>query len=515
VLKAKLSSLTGFKKYAAAFVLGALMTLSAPPAGAFFVLLLCVPGFVWLARSSATKKEAFFIGWAFGAGYFIFGLYWISRALFVDIQQFWWVLPLSAIIGPAIIALYYSLIPLLAWRYRKNEAAYALMIVLAWSAIEWVRGHAFTGFPWNLPGYSWQYVLPVMQANAAIGIYGLTLLTLLWAAIPAVGRKLATALVLLFLVVLSAGWARLALYPTAQLGDNTVRIVQPNIEESLKWSRADMQINFMSLLGLSSKPDTLKQPLTFVVWPETATMPNQQPSRLTDPLYGPNLPKGATSLIGALRVDQDKHEVYNSVTVVDPKLNIVTQYNKHHLVPFGEYMPLRSLLNMSPIGNKVADIIGDFTRGDGVQTLNVGNNLPRPSPLICYEAIFPGEVADEKDRPDWLVNVTNDSWYGKTTGPHQHFESARVRAIEEGLPLVRVANTGISATVDPVGRIIGELPLGKQDVLDTILPAKLPRTLYARFGDTLFFLMLVLLGILGETLLKLPHDKSVRKVADR
>ena len=512
MLKAKLSTLTGFKKYVTAFGLGAVMTLSTPPVGAFFVLLLCVPGFIWLALNSKTKKETFLTGWAFGAGYFIFGLYWVSVALFVDISQFWWVLPLSAILGPAVIALYYALVPLLAWRYRKNEAAYGLMFVVAWAQIEWMRGHAFTGFPWNLAGYTWQHVLPVMQANAAVGIYGLTLLTLLWAAAPALGRKSAVALTLLFLLVVGTGWARFAFHPVMQLGDNTVRIVQPNIQESLKWNKADLHINFMHSLGISAQPTVLKQPITFVIWPETALMPDQQPSSLTMQLFQANLPKGSTAVLGALRVAD--RQIYNSVTIADKNLSIVAQYDKHHLVPFGEFMPFRKFLNMTPVGNRVADIIGDFTRGPGVTTLHIGDGLPKPSPLICYEAIFPGEVADETDRPDWLVNVTNDSWYGRTAGPHQHLESARVRAIEEGLPLVRAANTGISATIDPLGRIIGMLPLGKEGVVDTILPAPLhTMTLYARFGDTLFFLMLVLLGILGETL-KLSQDKAVRKIAN-
>lgn len=503
--------LTGPKKYAVAFILGALMTLSTPPIGAFFVLLLCVPGLIWLTQHSKTKTETFLTGWAFGAGYFIFGLYWVSFALFVDIQQFWWVLPFSAILGPAVVALYYALVPLLVWRYRKNSTAYALMFVAAWALIEWVRGHAFTGFPWNLPGYTWDHVLPVMQASAAVGIYGVTLLTLLWAALPALGKKFAPLLLISFLFVAGAGMVRLALHPTMQLGDNTVRIVQPNIPESLKWSRTDLHINFMHTLGLSSQPTQLKQPLTFIVWPETSLMPDQLPSPMTMQLYKTNLPKGSTALLGSLRVADG--QFYNSVTVIDPHMKVLGNYNKHHLVPFGEYMPFRKYLNMTPIGNRVADVIGDFTRGPGVTTLTVGDALPRPSPLICYEAIFPGAVARTDDRPDWLVNVTNDGWYGKTVGPHQHFESARVRAVEEGLPLVRAANTGISATIDPLGRIIGLEPLGKTGVVDTVLPAPLPPTLYARFGDTLFFLMLVLMGIFGETL-KLSQDKAMHKVAN-
>ena len=306
--------------------------------------------------------------------------------------------------------------------------------------------------------------------------------------------------------------ARLYLHPTTQSGVNTVRIVQSNIPQTLKWNKGEMWNHFLHNLGLSASPTKLKQPITFVIWPETAVMADIGQSPNLMHYFATNLPKGSTALIGTLR-DVDG-QFYNSVTVLDKNMKVAGNYNKHHLVPFGEYVPFRQYLNMTPIGNRVANI-GDFTRGSGVTTLHIdtpqqlgrsgpdlnsGAALPAPSPLICYEGIFPGEVARRDDRPDWLVNVTNDAWYGKTAGPHQHFQSARVRAIEEGLPLVRAANTGISATVDPLGRIIGLLPLGKTGVVDTILPAPMPPTLYARFGDTLFFLMLALLALCGETL---------------
>ena len=494
-LKSRLVALTGFKKYAAAFGLGALMTLSTPPIGAFYVLLICVPGLIWLARNSKTKRETFLTGWAFGAGYFIFGLYWVSFALFVDIQSFWWALPFSAILGPAVVALYYALVPLLVWRFRKDETAYALMLVAAWALSEWVRGHALTGFPWNLPGYTWQYFLPVMQVNAAIGIYGLTLLTLLWAAIPALNKKLVPFVLVSFLLVASVGMVRLYLHPTAQSGNNTVRIVQPNIPQSVKWNRDEMRHNYQHILDLTSIP--AKQPPTFVIWPETAIIADlQHDTDLAHDIVA-HMPKGSTGVFGTLRSSDG--QFFNSVTILDSKAHVLGNYNKHHLVPFGEYVPFRQYLNMTPVANGIADI-GDFTRGDGVTTMSIGANMPKPSPLVCYEAIFPGAVARQDDRPDWLVNVTNDGWYGKTAGPHQHFESVRVRAIEEGLPLVRSANTGISAVIDPLGRVIGKAALGSTGVIDAILPAPLPPTVYSRFGDTLFFLMLILLGIFGETL---------------
>jgi apolipoprotein N-acyltransferase len=473
------------------------MTLSLPPIGAFFVLLATVPGFIILAQHCKTKTCAFLTGWAFGAGYFIFGLYWISAALFVDIAAWWWVLPLSGILGPAALALFYGFIPLLAWRYRKNDAAYALMTVAAWSLIEWLRGHLFTGFPWNLAGYTWHHVLPVMQANAAIGIYGLTLVTLLLATSP-LQRKFMPGFIALFIFLVTSGMARLNLNPTEQSGNVTVRIVQPNIAQTQKWKADEEWRNFEKYLDLTQSPTNLKQPITFVVWPETAVLSDLRLFPEIARHIAVHLPKNSLAVIGNLRVTEGAagENFFNSVSVLNKKANVIGIYDKHHLVPFGEYIPYRNHLNMTPIANGIANI-GDFTKGGGVTTLNMGL-LPRPSPLICYEAIFPGKVARRDDRPDWLVNVTNDAWYRKTAGPHQHFEIARVRAVEEGLPLVRAANTGISATIDPLGRIIALKSLEETGVVDTILPRPLPPTIYARFGDSLFFLMLVLLAIGAE-----------------
>jgi apolipoprotein N-acyltransferase len=493
-LKPRLTTLTGIKKYAAAFVLGALMTLAMPPVGAFYVLLLCVPGLVWLARQSKTKTDAFLTGWAFGAGYFIFGLYWVSFALFVDIDSFWWVVPLSAIAGPAVLALFYGLIPLVAWRYRAHETAHALMIVAGWSLIEWIRGHVLTGFPWNLPGYTWHALLPLLQTNAVVGIYGLTLITLLWASMPA-QKKLAPFFMAAFVAAAAFGMVRLYLHPAEQSGKYTVRIVQPNIRQSLKWDPEENARNFRRHLDLTAT--ATQQPPSFVIWPETAVIRDLQQYPELARSIAAALPKGSIALLGNLR-HPSEDLFYNGVVALNKKSEILGAYDKHHLVPFGEYIPFREYLDMTPVAAGIA-MIGDFSRGGGVSTLHLGT-LPSPSPLICYEAIFPGEVASRADRPDWLLNVTNDAWYGKTAGPHQHFEIARVRAIEEGLPLVRAANTGISATVDPLGRIVGMKKLGDAGVVDTLLPRPLPPTPYARFGDRPFFLMLLLLAISGEAL---------------
>lgn len=501
---ARLAALSGFQKYATAFIFGLLTALAMPPIGAFYLLLVSVPGMIWLTQNSLTKKEAFLTGWSFGAGYFISSLYWISIALFVDIQSFWWVLPLSLIAGPAALALYYGFIPLLAWRYKGHATAYTLMFVTGWALIEWVRGHALTGFPWNLPGYAWHYSLPVMQTNAAIGIYGLSLLTLLWATLPALSctphKKFVPFIIISFLLAATAGGVRLYLHPSQPSDHYTVRIIQPNIPQSLKWDREAETRNFQQHINLTTAPSALKDPLTFIIWPETAVTSSLQQYPELAQYIRAKMPQHSTALLGNLHMTRDVtgERFYNSLVVLNKETGIQDIYSKHHLVPFGEYIPFRHILNMTPIAAGIA-MVGDFTPGDGVSTLHL-NNLPKPSPLICYEVIFPGAVARRDDRPDWLVNITNDGWYGKSAGPYQHFEIARARAIEEGLPLVRAANTGISATIDPLGRIVGMQPLGTSGIVDTFLPRALSSTIYSRVGDTLFFLMIILLVIAGETL---------------
>lgn len=485
-----LENLAGVRRYAAVFMLGALMTLTLPPLGIFPLLLICVPGFMILSRNCRNKTQSFLTGWAFGAGYFIFGLYWISSALFVDIDQWAWVLPLSAILGPATLALFYGLIPLLAHRYRKDEISYMLAIIAIWAAVEWLRGHILTGFPWNLPGYSWDHALPIVQVSAYVGIYGLTLLTLFWAAMPifAKNKKLVVFAAASFAFCLALGSIRLWQHPTEQADHHTVRIVQANIPQTMKWDPDQDVRNLEQHIALSSPKTALKDPVTFVIWPETSVLADLDLFSETALYISLKIPRGSIGILGTLRVTED-NRFFNSVTAIGKKGKVLGVYDKHHLVPFGEYIPFRDKLNVTPIGLAIANI-GDFTRGEGVKTIKT-DGLPAFSPLVCYEAIFPGAVADRSQRPDWLVNVTNDGWYGKTAGPHQHLATVRMRSIEEGLPLARAANTGISAMIDPLGRILASQPLGTAGAIDVILPRPLPPTLYVRVGDNIFFAALV------------------------
>lgn len=499
-MKSFLQNLGGKSRYAAAFALGAFSTLAMPPLGFFPALLVSVPGFIWMALASHTLRIRFLIGWAFGAGCFIAGFYWISVALFVDIAQWWWVMPLSLVVGPGLFGLYYGFVPVLARACRRfGDIAEAIAIVVFWALADFARGHLFTGFPWNLMGQAWDYFPPLLQTLSLTGMYGLTLLTLFWAAAPVLFRHRAalSAIVLSLSFCLSFGALRMVMSPT-MFQSHSVRVVQAHIPQGQKWDQDAEWRNFEKHLKLSAGNGKSPIDPSFVVWPETSVAADLSLYPQLGHMIASSLPGDSHGIIGTLRVtgDRGSRQYFNSVSVIDKQALVTGIYDKHHLVPFGEYIPFRQLLGVSGGLASAVSGIGEFTPGAGPQTLKIGD-LPGFSPLICYEVLFPGAVADRDNRPDWLVNATNDAWYGHSSGPYQHLAITRARAIEEGLPVVRAANTGISAVIDPVGRIVGRLPLGASGALDSRLPAPLALTPYARLGDNIFFALCGLLLLLA------------------
>jgi apolipoprotein N-acyltransferase len=503
-----IAGLTGWRRHGLAAILGALAAKAMAPVdlAPFFsgaidvtpVLVVSFSGLVWLLDGSVNRRDAFMLGWSFGFGFFLAGLYWIAAALFVDIAQFWWLVPFAVAAVPAGFALFTALALLLADEARRRFAllgsARILALALAWSAAEYLRGHILTGFPWNLVGYTWAGGFPgsldVLQLVSVTGIYGLSLVTVTAAALPARlgdfgrGRWAAVAAALLLIVVLAAaGVWRLAHATSETVPGVTLRLVQPSIPQTLKNDpQAEVQ-NFKRLLALSAAQGADK--ITATIWPEAAAPPLLERYPNLRRAIAAVTPPGGLLITGAERAEPlqgwPPQHVWNSVVALDDKGDIVATYDKAHLVPFGEYVPLRHILPME----KIAPSIGDFTAGPGPRTLTLPG-LPTVSPLICYEAIFPGAVIDPQHRPHWLLNVTNDAWYGRTPGPLQHLASARTRAVEEGLPLMRAANNGISAAVDPYGRVLARLDLDAVGVLDEPLPRDLAPTLYAQFGDSIY-----------------------------
>ena len=502
----ELAALSGWQRYFTAFLLGALLAAGLPPVDMTPVIFVAFPGLLWLDEGSLGPWASARLGYAFGFGFFVAGLYWIAAALFVDIARFWWALPFAVVGLPAVLALFTAtalgLTSAVSHRLRLSAVARVALFAVAWSAAEWARGHWFTGFPWNLVGYVWSGAFPgalaMLQTTAWVGIYGLSFLTVLAATLPALlgtaslaplpqRRRAAPgiAAALLILVPMAAGAVRLDLSPTRMTG-LWLRLVQPSQAEIMHWDPAAVAAELQRLIDLSRAPAPHK--LAAVIWPEGAEpyFLGRDPRPLA--AIAALAPKGGYVITGALRATPPGVKplrVWNSIVAIDGKGAIRARYDKAHLVPFGEYVPFHEFL---PI-DKITPGAIDLSAGPGRRTIGLPG-LPPFSPVICYEAIFPGAVVDEAARPQWILNVTNDAWYGRTSGPYQHFAIARTRAIEEGLPLVRVANNGISGVVGPAGRVVARTALDDITYADVPLPAALGATPYEKTGDWTFLAML-------------------------
>lgn len=486
-----------------AFLAGVIANLAMPPLNLVFCFWLAFPLLLWLGSCNTSRKGAFLTGWMFGFGYFVMGLYWISFALLTDLESYWFLLPFAMAGLPAGLAVFPGLVMLILHISGFHGLGRVFLFASLYATAEWLRGHILTGFPWNLAGYGWSGSLAVLQITSVIGIYGLSALTILAAALPALaadkrisrpaGLTLALCGLAIFAGIYTWGHQRLEQAERTMTPGIGLKVVQPNIPQVEKWAPKYRARNFRRLIELSHTPDPGGQPVTHIIWPETAIawfisdIPEAR-----EAMQG-IIPPGGYLMTGQLRqeptVDNASDPPYfNSLSIMDESGQFVAHANKTHLVPFGEYIPLRNLLPFDPVAAGATN----FTPGKGPLNLQIPKTPPF-SPLICYEVIFPGAVIPqgEKEAPDWMLNVTNDAWYRQTAGPHQHLAIARIRSIEEGIPLVRAANTGISAVFDGWGRIVASLKLGTQGAITTGLPLDIGyRTQYAANRDLIFFILL-------------------------
>lgn len=496
----KVAALTGWRRNGTAFLLGALATLALAPIYLFPLLFVVFPPLIWMLDGAARKRTAFAIGWWFGFGFFGFGLYWIGNALLVFSAKFAWLLPFAGAGLPAFLAFFCGGATLIAW-FARGHLHRAILLALAWVAGEWLRGHILTGFPWNLIGYAWAGNEGLIQFAALVGIYGVSLAAVLSGCLPAALAgsrrpvRIIAATVAVPLAIWIGGTIRLGVVPEVAYVDGVgLRIVQSNIPQREKWAPAHQARNIRLFMGLSrqDRPDWI----THVIWPETAATFYMGANPDLRRAVAAAVPPGGLLLTGAPRQTGKDKRVANAMLALDETGSIKAHYDKFHLVPFGEYVPLADIL---PI-DKITHGKRGFTPGPGVQTLSLPG-LPAFSPLICYEVIFPGRVADPSQRPAWLLNLTNDAWYGRSAGPHQHLAQARVRAVEEGLPLIRAAYAGMSAIIDPYGHISQRLALEEAGVIDTRLPQSIDPPPYANWGDLPFgviFLLLIIILLLLE-----------------
>lgn len=468
-----------------AFLWGLASALALPPVHLLPVLFFSVPAFIRIIGEAKSFKQVAWLAWLFGFGLNLAGLYWITEPILTEAQTFWWLVPFADPLLAFAVA-FYTIFPASAAYYARPGLARVLIFAGAWVISDLIRQFAFTGFPWNLWGTDWvvpgQFGDVFIQAASLVGVHGLTLGTLLISATPMFRLRGLVAAVLGLLAWGGFGLWHLGL-PVAATGQ-TLALIQPNFPVPGSFERAAMldrwhRLEAMSKAGIEAGANA-------VVWPEAASpwlLDSDVAAR--DQLAAVT---GTTPIIaGSIRMVSDD-DYRNSIVITAGPVPAIDVYDKWKLVPFGEYTPAWIPVRITPgLG---------FKPGSGPKTLHVPG-MPDVGALICYEAIFSGQIVDEANRPGWLVNVTDDAWFGDSAGPRQHFADVRLRAVEEGLPLARAANSGISAMIDAFGRVTGYLPLGRQGVLVAALPGALPPTLYSRFGLIIPLVLAVLTMLFG------------------
>jgi apolipoprotein N-acyltransferase len=487
-LAGRIMLLWGFPRAAITILAGAIGALALPPFGFFATLFISFTLLVWLLDGITSDpdsgwfgrfRSAFWIGWLFGFGYFVAGLWWLGNALLVEADEFAWALPLAVLGLPAYLAIFYGLSAAVARLFWSDGMGRLAALAFSFGIGEWLRGFVATGFPWNAIGYGAMPVPLMMQSAAVIGISGVTVLAVFVFSAPALlgtkkGMRVGLSLaLLLFAAHLGYGAWRLHGADTAlaQISgeETTVRIVQPLIDQARKLDDAERTAIFEEHLSLSAQPpkEGGKRP-DMIVWPETSVpfILTQNPDALAR--IADVLEDGQALVTGAVRSEEAgpgmAPRFYNSIYVIDSQGQIVSASDKVHLVPFGEYVPYEDLLRNLGIPEAIA-MPGGFSAAPSqtMLTLPSGQSF---YPLICYEAIFADEIGEQVEGTSALLNVTNDGWFGATPGPHQHFQQARIRSVENGRFMIRGANTGISALIDPFGRTVIGLAFDQKGVID-------------------------------------------------
>jgi apolipoprotein N-acyltransferase len=475
----QLGALRGWRAHAAAAALGALSAAALPPIHLIPVLLIAVPGLLALIGAQPRVRGAALVGFWFGFAHHVVGLYWVTEAILIEAARFWWLVPFAV---PGLALLLAPFISLACAVARLAPAGWPRVLALAgaWVLADLARQFVGTGFPWNLWGSVWAFPGAagdvLLQPAALVSEHGLTLATVLLAATPALGvRAMAFGGIALAAWVGFGAW-RLGQPQPVPPGVSVV-LVQGNIAEGHKWDRAFVMETFrhhldLTRAGVAEAERATPGQAVVVVWPETASPFLLERDADARALIAEAA--GTPALVGSVRFDA-ANRPRNSLMAILSAAPPAAIYDKWHLVPFGEYQPSWMPLPVQVVPG------GGFASGPGPRTLHAPG-IPPAGALICYEAIFPGQVVDEADRPDWMVNVTNDAWFGNSTGPRQHLAAARIRAVEEGLPLLRAANTGITAGFDAFGREQGRIGMRQSGTLVINLPGKLPPTPFARGG---------------------------------
>ena len=503
-------------------IFGGITTLAMPPWGYVMLLWITFPAIIICINKTKNKIEAFFLGWAFGFGHFITSLAWIGEAFIVEVDKFG-IFMVPAILCLAIgFAIYVGLVTLLQHilnheikQLIPNHKNFFLicsiiMFGCSWTAVEWLRGVLFTGFPWNPIGSVWVDVPEILSATSYVGVYGATLVTIIscgsisilnireqWRPQISVLGLCHIPLILMF----ASGSLQLVNNTITMVPEVVLRLIQPNIAQADKWK---LELKDQHILKQIQMSQDSSDHVTHFIWPEAAIPYALNQSNQVRQMIMSAIPKNKTLLSGAPRLERvlEKNKIFNSFFALNNDGDILAYYDKTHLVPFGEYNPLGRILPISGLTGS------SFTPGERLKTIQLAS-LPSFTPLICYEIIFSGYVTEKADRPKWLLNITNDGWFGLSSGPHQHLAAARFRAAEEGLPVIRVANTGISAVIGPRGRILKKIDIGTEGFLDTALPNPLTPTWFSKYKNIPLLLLLAI--VFSITAINIILHKTKKK----
>lgn len=473
----QLSKIAGWRSYGLAFLAGLVLALGQAPFGLPWTVFLSVP-VIYLLSSNRSMRGAFGISWWAGFGYFALALHWIVEPFLVDLARTGWMAPFALVLLAGGLALFWAVPIAICQKISGGILGFAGL----WTIGEYLRSTILTGFPWALIAYGWADT-PIMQGAAFVGSHGLGFVLLVLALLPVVWRWAGLGLSATLMLVL---WGGLQ----ARVGDvadtgTVVRLVQPNAPQHLKWHPDHIRTFWRRQLASTRAGGDVD----LIVWPEAA-VPYLMGTRPDLNAMISDASGNTKVVLGASR--DEAGAWYNSAVVLGDDGVIEALYNKHHLVPFGEFLPFPSFFEQFGLQG-LARNAGRFSWGEGPKKIDI-ETVPQFQLLICYEVIFSPEMLRGEERPDWFLHLTNDAWFGDFSGPYQHLAQARVRAIEFGLPLARAANTGVSAMIDPYGRILAKMDLNQDGYIDVDLPAALPPTLYARLSDTPVFI-LIMLGI--------------------
>ncbi len=478
----------GWRGLGVAAGLGAMSGLGQAPVSIPVFTLLGLGLLTIMLTRAPTMRRAAWLGWAAGTGYFTLTLSWIVEPFLVDIARHGWMAPFALVFLSAGLALFWGAAFGLAHRFGRPSVVWrAASLIVTLTIAEMLRSYMLTGFPWALIGHAW-IGWPPMQLAAFVGAHGLTFLTIALAAASVAlwpRRRDLMGVAAIAVALYGAGMLLGAAKPITE-GRPTARLVQPNIPQDIKWDQDLAEEHLRRYLDLTGAPGTPD----IVVWPETAL-----PYFLNDAQPVLNRIASVTDapvILGMQRWEAGRY--FNSLVSMDPEGRVGDVYDKVHLVPFGEYVPAPWLLTTIGLDIFTADAGYGYSFGSGLRLID-GGPLGRILPLICYEAVFPQDIHRVDVRAEAIVQITNDAWFGHISGPYQHLAQARLRAVEQGLPVVRVANTGVSAVIGPKGRVIARIPLDEAGMIDVTVPAPLAPTLYAATGDGPMALLLLLAAL--------------------